>query len=358
MRLGHKELFRYAVSTAFSVSLIITACKIGYSQTGSTEPRKLDEFGNVSTDDAMAHLDLFAVKLNSNPNLQGLIVGHNRSDSPTGWFLRQAYGYLDYLVNSRGILGSRVRVLEGDVRKEIGFELWVLPVGSASPIPVSTPEFNPDGPVQFDRASLGNESECVGEFTIELYKLEDALKFFGEALRRQSSAKAWIVIHPSQRDSATKAVGTINRSTNLLTGKYGIDPNRILTAIRGRRSPTCMEVNLWIAPSNLTKANESAYYFHLMDEAEKTNYTVRKVEFSGNQHIRDKTLRRAFLQQEGDVFSRRALDRSLRNFSRLGLVYPLTLNDVEVRLDREEKLIDFTIYFRELPRVRRGSKIH
>jgi len=95
-----------------------------------------------------------------------------------------------------------------------------------------------------------------------------------------------------------------------------------------------------------------------MDEAEKANYTVRRVEFNGNVHIRDKTLRREFLQQEGDVFSRKALDRSLRNFRRLGLVYPLTLNDVEVRLDREEKFVDFTIYFKELPRVGRGSKFH
>src|SRR5437762_8652551 len=145
MRPGHKKVFRYAVSTAFSVSLVITACTIGHTQ--SAKPVKFDEFGNVNTDDAMAHLDRLAVELNSNPNLQGLIVGHNRSDSLTGWFLRQLYGYLDYLVNSRGIPGSRVQVLEGDIKAEIGFEVWLMPVGSALPIPAPASEPEPGSPV-------------------------------------------------------------------------------------------------------------------------------------------------------------------------------------------------------------------
>ena len=41
------------------------------------------------------------------------------------------------------------------------------------------------------------------------------------------------------------------------------------------------------------------------------------------------------------------LDQGLKNFNSLGTLYPVTLSDVEARLDREEKLIDLTIYFRE-----------
>lgn len=344
MRHGHKKAFRYAVSTAFSVALAIIACTIGYSQ---TQPGKFDEFGNVSTDDAMAHLDRFAVELNSNPNLQGFIVGHNRSDSLTGWFLRQLYGYVDYLVNSRAIDGSRVRVLEGDIRKELGFELWLLPAGSAFPIPVPASEPETGSPKQFDKVSLGNESKCVGEFTIELYKLEDALKLFAEVLRRQSSARAWVVVHPSVHGNSVRAPQTIMRSRSLLTGKYGIESKRILTATANPRSSICTEVNLWLAPANSRNADEAGYYAQLMDEATQTKFTVRRVEFVGNTHIRDRILRRRFVQQEGDVFSKEALKDSLENFSKLTMIYPVTFNDVEVQLERGEKLMDFTIFFRE-----------
>jgi len=324
---------------------VITACTIGHSQ--KVKPRKFDAFGDVSTDDAMAHLDRLALELNSNPNLQGLIVGHNQSDSLTGRFLRQLHGYLDYLVNSRGIPASRVRVVEGDITKGIGFEFWLLPVGSELPIPVSTPVPELASPVQFDRVSLGNESKCVGEFTIELYKLEDALKLFGEAVHQQPSAKAWIVVHPSMRESSAKALRTTSRSRKLLTHESGIESQRILTATGNRRSSICTEVNLWIAPSNSTSADEAGYYAQLMDEAMQTEYTVRRVEFSGNTHVRDNILRRRFVQQEGDVFSRKLLVQSLKNFRRLRMIYPVTLNDVEVWLDRGEKLMDFTIFFRE-----------
>ena len=354
MRPGQKKAFGRVVSTVFSVSLVITACTIGQSQ--SAKPGKFDEFGDVSTDDAMAHLDRFALELNSNPNLQGFIVGHNRSDSLTGRFLRQLHGYLDYLVNSRGILASRVRVVEGDIRKGIGFEFWLLPVGSELPIPASTPVPELASPVQFDRVSLGNESKCVGEFTIELYKLEDALKLFGGALHQQPSAKAWIVVHPSVRGNSAGALKTIVTSRNLLTGKYGIESKRIVTMAGSPRSSICTEVNLWIAPSNSIKADEAGYYAQLMDEAMQTEYTVRWVEFSGNTHTRDDILRRQFMQQEGDVFSRKLLVQSLKNFSRLRMIYPVTLEDVAVRLDREDKLMDFTIVFRE--RRRRTSRTH
>jgi hypothetical protein len=53
------------------------------------------------------------------------------------------------------------------------------------------------------------------------------------------------------------------------------------------------------------------------------------------------------------VLSLKLLDQSLQNFNSLGSLYPVTLKDVEARLDREEKLIDLTIYFRERHPARR-----
>jgi len=305
----------------------------------------------------MARLDAFALQLNSNPNFQGLIIGHNRSDLGGGWLLRLGHGYLDYLVNKRGIDASRIKFVEGEPDREISFELWLLQAGETAPLVARVAESEPNSPQQFDTISLGDEGKCVGELFLELYTLDDGLRFFGEALRQQSQAKAWIVIHPRSGESLAKANRTLNESRDFLIKNYGVGPKKLLTALGTRRSSICSYVNLWIAPSGSTKADEAAYYSQLMDEAIQTKYTFRRVEFfTGNQHIRDNTLRRRFLQREGDLFSRKVLEESLKNLSKLRMIYPVTLNDVEVRLDRENKLMDFTIYFRERPYVRRSSK--
>jgi outer membrane protein assembly factor BamA len=129
--------------------------------------------------------------------------------------------------------------------------------------------------------------------------------------------------------------------------KDGVKAERILTAIGPSSSSTCGEVNLWIVPANSVKADEAGYYSQLMSDAESAKYTLRRVEFSGNQHIADSVLRKQLVHQEGDIFSRKLLDESLKNFSSVREIYPVTLADVVARLDREEKIIDLTIEIRE-----------
>ena len=92
-----------------------------------------------------------------------------------------------------------------------------------------------------------------------------------------------------------------------------------------------------------------------MDEAQRNEFTVRRVEFVGNTYTRDHVLRDRMtpIINEGDVFTRAKLVRSLRRMSALKrTIYPLRLTDVEIRLDRAEGLVDMTICFRERRRVR------
>jgi outer membrane protein assembly factor BamA len=124
------------------------------------------------------------------------------------------------------------------------------------------------------------------------------------------------------------------------------------TREEGLPNPIKSNQSAQLAKPRQTNAERS----QLIAEAEKNQYWVRRVEFVGNEHIRDHTVRRRFHQQEGDVFTRQDLEKGLKSLSSVKLIYPVTINDVEVRLDREEKLIDFTIYFHEQRYVRRGSK--
>jgi Surface antigen variable number repeat len=343
-----------ALQIALTCSIGLMVCSTVSGQPRSIQDGKFDEFGNINADDTMAHLDLFAVQLNSNPSLQGFIIGHNWHNAGSGWLLREGYGYIDYLVNKRGILASRLNFIEAEARATPEFELWLLPAGAAAPVNRRSREAEPRSPQYFDSVSLGPEGVCAGEFFISLYRLEDALKFFGEVLNQQPRAKAWIVAHPRPGETPAKTNRTIAESRAFLLKNYGVSPERILTSIERPRSTSCTELGLWVAPSNSAKADEAGFYRERMSHAEETEYCVRRVEFVGNAHVRDYVVRRKFTQQEGDVFSSKALETSLRNFNRLGLFYPVTLNDVEVRLDSDDGLIDITIYFRERPRARRS----
>jgi hypothetical protein len=180
---------------------------------------------------------------------------------------------------------------------------------------------------------------------MELYKLDDGLRILRGVLRYHSRAKVWIVVHPRARDSQVAAQGIVTRSRQLLI-KEGVKAERILTALGSPRS-TCGDVNLWIVPANSTKADEVGYYSQLLSDAESAKYTVRRVEFTGNVRVSDQVLRKQLVHQEGDMFSRKLLDESLKNLSSIKEIYPVTLADVVARLDREEKLIDLTIAFRE-----------
>ncbi len=85
----------------------------------------------------------------------------------------------------------------------------------------------------------------------------------------------------------------------------------------------------------------------LLREAIDQRYTLRRVEFIGNETIRDHDLRRRVVLREGDLFSQRNLDKTLVSLNRLTKLYPLTMRNVIVRLDRTEKLVDLTFCIRE-----------
>lgn len=309
---------------------------------------KIDQFGNVNAENAMARLDRFALELQAHPESRGIIVASNTvaRDYPRGTFLRLAYGYRNYLVKSRAVEADRVSVVEGERKAETRFEFWTLPKNELSSISEEATAPEPSSPQLFDSLPIGPETQCVGELPIELYKLEDGMRILADALQHHARARVWVVVHARARDSQAATQTIINKSRRLLI-RDGIKADRILTAVGSPRSSMCGEVKLWIVPANSTKADEAAFYSELMDVADTAKYTLRRVEFSGNRNIRDNVLRKKFVQQEGDVFSRKLFEQGLSNFNSLGSLYPVTFNNVEARLDREEKLIDLTIYLRE-----------
>ena len=90
----------------------------------------------------------------------------------------------------------------------------------------------------------------------------------------------------------------------------------------------------------------------LIAEAERQGYEVRRTEFLGNARTADIVLRRRLLFTEGDVFTSGKLEQSLRNLSKLKMIEAVRLEDVEVNLDRQYKVIDLAFRVREKRKAR------
>jgi len=102
--------------------------------------RKFDEYGNIRFNDEKARLDNFAIQLQNEPTAQGYIVGYGACDAEG---MTRANRAKDYLVNTRGIDGSRLVVLDGGCLPELQVQLWVAPSGAAAPTGDATGVISP-----------------------------------------------------------------------------------------------------------------------------------------------------------------------------------------------------------------------
>jgi outer membrane protein assembly factor BamA len=89
----------------------------------------------------------------------------------------------------------------------------------------------------------------------------------------------------------------------------------------------------------------------IIREAEANHYSIRRLEFLGNESISDWVLRRKMgALQEGEKFRKSNLVRSLKNVSLLKTLHPVRFSDVMLRLEESDKLVDMVICFKEKKR--------
>ena len=335
---------RATVSAAALLFLALFASSQAQGQDRSA-PIKFDEFEELRTDDIQARLDLFSKKLRNDEHLVGLVIAYRPESWLPGEFLRQVYGFREYLVNSLGVDPRRLIIRDAGTRDRTKTELWLAtaaPSYSVSPETVSR-----DNVTHFDQLTMG--SGCVSEYTLVLEEPLDAIRFFAEALQRNPTTKGYLVAHPSRKMNSKEVAEVVVTARDSLGNEHGIPTDRISTSMELRRA--CAAIDLWLAPANLSPPTgdhlELFFYSQLMAEAERNNYTVRHIVLLGNTYTRDNVIRRRLLQNEGDIFRRKLLEQSLKNVSQLRNLRPVHLEDVEVTLNREHKFIDFLINLTE-----------
>jgi outer membrane protein insertion porin family len=81
---------------------------------------------------------------------------------------------------------------------------------------------------------------------------------------------------------------------------------------------------------------------------EGRQFTLRRLEFSGNTFTRDKVLRREFLLNEGDIYNQNSLDISVARLNQTQYFDPIEKDrDVEIRADDEKGDVDLTVHVKE-----------
>ena len=95
--------------------------------------REFDECNNCTFDDQKARLDNLAVELQNDPSTIGYVIAYGGRLSPIGQTARLMTRARDYLINERGIDGSRIVIINGGFRESDSVELWIVPRGATPP---------------------------------------------------------------------------------------------------------------------------------------------------------------------------------------------------------------------------------
>ena len=96
-----------------------------------------------------------------------------------------------------------------------------------------------------------------------------------------------------------------------------------------------------------TNANEGIVDITLhIDEGKQ--FTLRRLEFTGNTFTRDKVMRREFLLNEGDIYNQNYLDISVARLNQTQYFDPIDKDqDVEIRTDEEKGDVDLIVKVKE-----------
>ncbi|MCA1594104.1 MAG: hypothetical protein LC754_15920 [Acidobacteria bacterium] len=95
--------------------------------------KRFDEFPVVAFDDDKARLDNLAIELQNNPGSTGYIIAYAGRTSRPGTADGLGARARGYLVDTRGISGSRLVVVNGGYRESNTFEIWLVPQGAEPP---------------------------------------------------------------------------------------------------------------------------------------------------------------------------------------------------------------------------------
>lgn len=89
-----------------------------------------------------------------------------------------------------------------------------------------------------------------------------------------------------------------------------------------------------------------------IDEADRNEFNTLHVEILGSTYTRYREFAKRMTPglHEGDIFTRAALEESVKRISNMRSIYPITMDNVAVSLDRDHKRIDIQFCVKQKPK--------
>jgi len=237
-------------------------------------PRMIDEFGEVSSEDLTARLEVFSLTISENPNTKGYIIIYRDKALPFGYPIHFGAVIQNFLVKSIRFPRERFEVINGGLRDERKTELWLFPNGSKPPIADSINEkLETSKSVLFDGFNYPTPYDGAGCCSIDGYTEEAkkaSLDYFARQLKEQSTVKAYLIFYgqyctdcsSSARysrngkylgvtpdnyfDSPATAARILRKEKNYLLKRHGVDTSKVITINGGYRKWQAIE--LWFVP--------------------------------------------------------------------------------------------------------------
>ncbi len=88
----------------------------------------------------------------------------------------------------------------------------------------------------------------------------------------------------------------------------------------------------------------------VIKKADSEPFRVRRIEFVGNTYARDIDIRKGLEFEEGDIFTKKNLKKTLKKLSNLDYIYPVRLKDMDVKLAKNDKNIYFIFCVKDGPK--------
>ncbi len=90
----------------------------------------------------------------------------------------------------------------------------------------------------------------------------------------------------------------------------------------------------------------------LIEEAELDQYHIHKIYIVGNTYTRYRDFRKNMADEfnEGYIFRRSLLEESVKKISKMKTIYSISMDNINVRLDRDQKEINFEICVKQKPK--------
>ena len=242
------------MNRVFTAALLLTLlCAHAFARRQSPAPaaRLIDSFGEIYISDLKSRLDNFAVELQNAPDARGVIAVYGAKHKFPGWPVRRAKMSANFLAFSRGLDASRVSVINGGLRDDTLFELWVVPPGaemSVKPFDVSLLMSGEKTALPFDRFVVIERGEVSqSESEAEPYPDVTILyEYFAEVLRSDPALRGCVVGYTSRRGSLAAGRRIAARAKLAMAKAHAIDVGRVVALGGGRRDFKTIE--LWLVP--------------------------------------------------------------------------------------------------------------